>query len=107
MVIPIQDDLNAIAHKINVILPDAKVYLFGSYATGKQKHDSDIDLCVVAPEYQEDRMRVLCSIRANIRGIANLPVDILAFTDEEFQRKIHWKSTIQHTVANEGVLLNG
>ena len=107
MDIPIQDELNAIVHKITNLLPEAKVYLFGSYATGMQKHDSDIDLCVVAPEYHEDRMTVLCSIRAAIRGTAKLPVDVLAFTDEEFERRVKWKSTIQYTVAKEGVLLNG
>jgi len=95
-----------IAQKINNILPDAKIYLFGSYATGKQKEGSDIDLCVIAPEFNERRMQVLCSIRAAIRGATKLPVDVLAFTDEEFYRKSKMKPTIQYAIANEGVLLN-
>ena len=106
MDISIQNDLNAIVHKINLLLPDAKVYLFGSYATGRQKADSDIDLCVIAPKYKERRMQVLYSIRVAIRGTTRLPVDILAFTDDEFERKSKLKPTIQYTIANEGVLLN-
>ncbi|MCL2217309.1 MAG: nucleotidyltransferase domain-containing protein [Defluviitaleaceae bacterium] len=102
----IQNDLDAIVGRINQIIPDAKVYLFGSYAIGKQRKDSDIDLCVVAPNYDERRMQVLYSIRTAIRGATNLPVDILAFTNEEFESKLSSKSTIQYTIANEGVLLS-
>jgi predicted nucleotidyltransferase len=107
MYIPIKDDLSAIVHEINALLPDAKVYLFGSYATETQKDDSDIDLCVVAPEYHERRMQVLYSLRVAIRDSTRLPVDILAFTNEEFERRSKMKPTIQYAVANEGVLLNG
>ena len=103
----IQSDLDAIVHKINLILPEAKVYLFGSYAAGTQRRDSDIDLCVVAPKYSERRMQVLCLIRAAIRGTTKLSVDVLAFTDEEFEGKSKSRSTIQYTIANEGVLLSG
>ena len=107
MAIPIQDDLDAIVSRIGAILPEAKVLLFGSYATGEYRNDSDIDLCVIAPEYQERRMEVLCSIRAAIRGATKLPVDILAFTDEEFSRRAKLRSTIQHCIMNQGVLQNG
>jgi predicted nucleotidyltransferase len=102
----IKDDLNAIVQKINEILPEAKVYLFGSYATGKQRKDSDLDICVVAPEYKERRMEVLYLIRVAIRGATKLPVDVLAFTNEEFERRSKMKPTIQYAIAKEGVLLN-
>lgn len=105
MDIAIQNDLNAIVKKINHLFPKARVYLFGSYAKGTQREDSDIDLCVVAPEYEERRMRVLYSIRVAIRGTTKLPIDVLAFTDEEFERRSKMKPTIQYIIANEGVLL--
>ena len=107
MVTHIQSDLDAIVNKIRHLLPEAKVYLFGSYATGTQKEDSDIDLCVVVPEFQVRQMETIYLIRQAIRGTTSLSVDILAFTDEQFDRRANWKSTIQHTVANKGVLLNG
>jgi predicted nucleotidyltransferase len=102
-----QKDLDMIVQSINRLLPKAKVYLFGSYATGKQKADSDIDLCVVAPEYPGRRMEVLYSLRVALRNTTEIPIDILAFTNEEFERKSMLKPTIQYTIANEGVLLNG
>ena len=87
MDMPIQKDLDAIVREINNLVPEAKVYLFGSYATGTQKEDSDIDLCIVAPRYMERRMEVLYLLRVAIRGATRLPVDILAFTDEEFEHQ--------------------
>ena len=102
-----QKDLDRIVQSINQLLPEAKIYLFGSYATGKQKADRDIDLCVVAPEYTGRRMEVLYSLRVALRNTTEIPIDILAFTDEEFKRKSMMKPTIQYTIANEGVLLNG
>ena len=102
----IENDLKTIAKKINEILPESKVYLFGSYATGEQRRDSDIDICVVAPEYNEHRMEVLLTIRRAIRGVSKLPVDVLTFTDEEFESRRNRKPTIQYTIANEGMLIN-
>ena len=103
----IQDDLNAIAKKINEILPDAKVYLFGSYATGEQRKDSDIDICVVVPEFRDRQMETLRLIRSAIRGATVLPVDVLAFVRDDFEKRAKLKSTIQHTIMRTGVLLNG
>jgi len=55
----IKNDLDAIVAKITMLLPDAKVYLFGSFANGTQREDSDIDLCVVVPEFQVGQMETI------------------------------------------------
>jgi len=107
MSIPIKDDLDAIVGKIGLLLPDAKVYLFGSFATGAQREDSDIDLCVVVPEFQVRQMETILSIRKAIRGATKIPVDVLAFRRDEFESRAKLRSTIQYAIANKGVLLNG
>lgn len=33
-----------------------KVFLFGSYATGKVRRDSDIDLIVISPQLQKNEL---------------------------------------------------
>ena len=98
MDIPIQKDLDAIINKINLILPEAKVYLFGSYATGTQREDSDIDICVVVPEFRIRQMETIFSIRKAIRGATKIPVDILAFRNDDFQARAKLRATIQHTI---------
>ena len=107
MAIPIQDDLDAIVSKIAMMLPDAKVFLFGSYAAGTQREDSDIDLCVVVPKFEVRQMETIQSIRKAIRGITALPVDVLAFKSDDFESRAKLRATIQHAIANNGVLLYG
>jgi predicted nucleotidyltransferase len=107
MDIPIQNDLDAIIHKIKLILPEAKVYLFGSYADGTQKEDSDIDLCVVVPDFKVRQMETIFSIRDAITDLTELPLDILAFKNDDFESRAKLRSTIQYVIMNRGVLLNG
>ena len=107
MDIPIKKDLDAIVAKIALLLPDAKVYLFGSFASGTQRDDSDIDLCVVAPSLKGEQIGTMTSIRLAIMDATELPVDVLAFEAGAFEDRAKLRSTIQHTIANKGVLLNG
>jgi predicted nucleotidyltransferase len=103
----IQNDLDVIVSKVSQILPKAKIYLFGSYAAGTQREDSDIDLCVVVPEFTTRQMETIFSIRKAIRGATKIPVDVLAFKNDDFESRAKLQSTIQHTIVNKGVLLNG
>jgi len=36
-----------------------------------------------------------------------MPVDVLAFKKDDFEDRAKLRSTIQHTIVNRGVLLNG
>lgn len=104
---PIKDDLDAIVGRIGAILPEALVYLFGSHATGDQRDDSDIDLCVVVPEFREGQLETMFSIRKAIRGATKRPIDVLAFRKDDFEDRARLRSTIQHVITHRGVLLNG
>jgi len=107
MNIPIKKDLDAIVAKITLIIPDAKVYLFGSFATGTHREDSDIDLCVVMPKFQEEQIDTITTIRKAIRGTTKFPVDVLAYESNVFEDRAKLKATLQYTIVNKGVLLNG
>jgi predicted nucleotidyltransferase len=102
----IQTDLSNITAKIGGILPGARVFLFGSYATGKQKTDSDLDLCVIAPRFPMRRMEMIHAIRDAIVDQTSLPIDILLFSEDEFAKNSSMKPTIEYRVAREGVLLH-
>lgn len=64
--------------------PD-KIYLFGSYSTGMANEDSDIDLLVVK-ETLEPRYKRSIEIQRLLIG-SKLPVDILVYTNEEFENE--------------------
>jgi predicted nucleotidyltransferase len=102
----IQAQLNIIVREITAILPDSQVFLFGSYASGKQKKDSDLDICIVAQNYTARRIEVMHTIRDAVADKITLPLDILLFKSEEFQKNSLLRPTIEYTIAKEGVLLN-
>jgi predicted nucleotidyltransferase len=102
----LKQELQNIVTEINTILPNAKVFLFGSYATGKQGKWSDLDLCVVAQELPARRIEVIHSIRLAISDKTTLPLDILLFSNDEFEHNSTVKPMIEYTIAREGVLLN-
>lgn len=41
----------------------SKAYLFGSYAIGKAKKDSDIDVCVVSDSFSKDYIAEMVKLR--------------------------------------------
>jgi predicted nucleotidyltransferase len=65
--------------------PDARAYLFGSYANGTWLEDSDLDILLVSERFsgQSFAERI-----AKVRRLApnDVPFEILAYTLEEFER---------------------
>lgn len=79
--------------QIGVQFHALKVILFGSYAEGVAKEDSDIDLLVVADTNLPERQRY----GAVRRLLADVPAsfDIIVKTPEEYER---WRSVVNHIV---------
>ena len=76
--------------------PD-KIFLFGSYATGQANEDSDIDLLVVK-DTLEPRHKRSIEIQRLLKG-SKLPVDILVYTNDEFERE----RTINYSFVNSAI----
>ena len=90
---------NKLIVHISKHLPDAKIYLFGSRATGEHHDASDIDIAIDCG-HRADR-HAMAMIRLDLEDL-NIPflVDIVDFQDpltksfkEEIERdKIIWKN---------------
>lgn len=91
---------------VNEVAP-RRIYLFGSYASGNQTADSDLDLLIVEDEgFGPDRNRwsELKRIRRVLRPF-RIPKDILVYSQDEFAV---WENSLNHIVARaarEGKLL--
>ncbi len=60
------------------------VYLFGSYARGREREDSDIDICIISPLFdKEDALSYLWT-RRRILDIQNLIAPV-GFSPEDFR----------------------
>ena len=70
-----------------------KIILFGSYAAGNQRNDSDIDIAVVSGEFGKDRFeeRVLLSKIAYYvdARIEPHPVSLIDYTEDTWQALLH------------------
>jgi len=104
----VADDLAIIAGTISRLLPQAKVYLFGSFASGTPHRYSDLDLCIVVPTLERNRFEMMCEIRDAIYNKMEYkyPIDLLLFSASEFEKNAGSKSRVQYEVARKGVLLN-
>ena len=77
----INEIISRIATKFN---PD-KIILFGSYANGTQKEDSDLDLIIIQETDLPPQQRGF-DIRMSLIGTM-IPFDILIFTKLEFEQE--------------------
>lgn len=74
------DLLNELRHQIET-LPIKTAYIFGSYATGTQTSDSDIDVLVVTD--QLSKITAKAEFKPLVRKL-NLRIDVLAISTAEF-----------------------
>ena len=100
------DDLAEIANTINKMHPQAQIYLFGSYASGDTHSESDIDLCVILPLLEKNRFEIMDEIREAIHNKTVCAIDLLLFSNAEFEKNSGQKSKIQYEIAQKGVLIN-
>lgn len=80
-----------------------KVILFGSYGRGEATEFSDLDLLVVerdATDAGEEMMRLQDAI-----GILDVGVDLLVYSEADFEKRRHWCSTPVYWAAREGKVL--
>lgn len=81
----------------------SKVILFGSYARGDATEDSDLDLMVVeheVPDTGEEMIRLHAAV-----GSVGTGVDVLVFSESEFERRSQVPGTVLYWARKEGRVL--
>lgn len=80
-----------------------KVILFGSASRGEMTFDSDIDVIVLSPDFKKlDFIRRLQLLSRARRGESRkIPMDILGYTNEEFE-KMSQESVVLAEARKEG-----
>jgi predicted nucleotidyltransferase len=99
----IKDEINSLVEKIKNVTSVDRIFLFGSYAYGEPKEESDIDLCIITNRTNVRKRDLIKSIRKSISKVATIPVDILVYEKNEFNERAVLKSTIEHKIVCEGV----
>lgn len=95
--------INEIVSRIATKFNPEQIILFGSYASGTQKEDSDIDLLIIQDTDLPPQKRGF-DIRMSLIGLM-MPFDILIYTKSEFeQEKENQYSFLSSAIQNSKVL---
>jgi predicted nucleotidyltransferase len=100
-------ELDSIKDAIIDTVPVERIYLFGSYARGEQRNDSDIDLYVILSDDAPIRaIDAMTNINEAIYHIKTMPTDILVSKRSRFDAR-RAGFTIEREVAEKGTVLYG
>ncbi len=84
-----------------------KIILFGSYARGDAKPDSDIDILVLS-DHESNILKPKRGLHVRRKlGVIHTPLDILFFTNSEFAKYKNIKQSFNATVMREGICIYG
>ena len=81
----------------------SKVILFGSYARGNANENSDLDLMVIEPTVADSGQEMV-RLRIAIGSIGT-GVDVLVYSEAEFERRSQVAGTVLHQAKSEGKVL--
>ena len=84
-----------------------KIYIFGSHAYGKPGKASDIDLCIIADLTGRRKIELLNEIRRALFDSIHVPLDILVYSEKEFNSRASLKSTLEYKIQNTGLKIHG
>lgn len=65
-----------------------KIVLFGSYATGNPRPDSDIDLIVISNNFKKINLRERLEILGLAAGKVFEPIEALGYTPKEVKKEL-------------------
>lgn len=100
----VNEKILAIRDRILETVACEKIILFGSYAYGEPRPESDYDLYVVLPDHSDKPIRIMQKIYRNLGDTGMVPVDIVANTKTRFEVRCQMP-TLEKSVASKGVVL--
>lgn len=95
--------LEEIKRRILAVSNPEKIVLFGSYARGDFKPDSDLDLLVVQGDVKAVRQESV-RLRRALRGLL-IPIDVIVVTSQQMERHRDTVGLIYGPALQEGRVL--
>ena len=102
----IQEDLNKVIQAISSNTKIEDIFLFGSYAYGNPKSDSDLDIYLVIPDSDVDICELNAEIRFALYKKLPVPLDLVIAKKSVFERRSK-ALTLENTIAKQGVRIYG
>ena len=83
----------------------ARILLFGSYARGDAREDSDLDFLVIEPRV-DDRAKEMVRLRRILRPL-RIPADVLVYSTEEVECWSDQPGSALYWALREGKVVHG
>lgn len=99
-----QQQIDQAVHMLAQAVHPAKIILFGSYARGEARPDSDVDFLVVEPAVSNRRSE-MARLRNILRPL-RIPVDIIVASETELHEWSHLPGHILYWALKEGKALH-
>lgn len=99
--------IKSITEKIRDKYNPEKIILFGSYAYGKPRKDSDIDLLIIkktSARHIDRSVKIREIIKDENRFVA---IEPLVYTQEEINKRLELEDDFIKTILEKGVILYG
>jgi len=98
------EKVDAVVHRLVEVASPLRIYLFGSYARGQTRRDSDLDLLIVVDDAVANTREESVRLRRAVRDI-HMPMDILVVRARDFEALRDRIGLIYREVAREGQLV--
>ncbi|WXG39285.1 MAG: nucleotidyltransferase domain-containing protein [Candidatus Freyarchaeum deiterrae] len=105
MEVEIKAILSEIVEKLKNEYKPLKIILFGSYAYGNPKEDSDIDLLILKKTNERRVDRVVHVKRIIYNPNREIPVSPLVYTPEELEERLRIGDDFVEEIIQKGVVL--
>ena len=102
----IQNEINLIKESILKTVPAEAIYLFGSYAYGTPREDSDLDIYVVVPDDTDDLIELQSDIRRLLWEKRVIALDLLMGRSSVFNHRKN-APTLEKVIAQRGTVIYG
>jgi predicted nucleotidyltransferase len=106
-----KSNISKILSQIVLILAEGlnprQVFLFGSFARGTEKADSDLDIFIITDLESSNKIEITQKARRLLLRKIFMPVDILVCDTKVFEKRKNNPSTIEHIIATEGIQIYG
>ena len=102
----IRDYLNYITECIKNTIPVSAIYLFGSYAKGNYRENSDLDIYVVTPDKSIRLLELGVKVNMSFERRIRIPIDVMVGYEEDFFSRSKLINTLENEVATKGVNIN-
>ena len=86
-------------------LKPQRVYLFGSFAEGRETEESDYDFYIIVDDSESDMIALTRRAYRAIRDRQYRPVDIIVNTEKTFNERKGKSYSVESDVDEKGVLL--